>query len=145
MPTRKVVIPMLVLLLLAPTLNTPGIGQVDNFMTAGFTNGRFWKAMGHTEKISYLVGFYDAIKAARAEAAVGLVITKGIIGESYDSALILAEQETELDTFYKQGVNGPIAICVALQYVSKKAKGATSKELEEFLAKARKLSAGSSR
>ncbi len=99
--------------------------------------GKHWAGVSKAERQVFLAGFMQGLSVIAAgdepcfEAQVGAKL-------NFHSRLSLEEMMNEVDSFYKEGANGPLPVTVAIQYAAKKANGATAKELDEFLANSRK-------
>jgi hypothetical protein len=122
--------------LLVPVINA----QKDVLSrTDGWLNGRAWKEMPDSAKTMYIIGFFDGHRLPTGTDMEGYKKTQ----EELHSSLSFSEIRSEIDSFYRQGANGPLPIWIGMHYVAKKAKGATSKELGEYLSESRKDYSGS--
>jgi hypothetical protein len=114
---------------------------LKQYMTGPFMNGRYWEKISDFQKQAFLLGFRDAVLTTYELSSMD----KEIVADRLMAKLYLAELQAEIDSFYKEGANGPLPISIAYQYSVKKAHGASSKELEEFLAGFRKMYAEDSK
>jgi len=128
-------------LILAFCLLVPIINAQQNVLsrTQKFLNGRAWKEMPDSAKSMYLIGFLDGHRLPTGTDVEGYKVSQ----EALQSSLTFGELKAEVDSFFRQGVNGPLPIWIAIRYVAMKSKGATQNKLEEYLSESRKDYSGS--
>lgn len=128
---RKAMVPISVFCLLIPILNAQESQNNSLSRNNGYLTGKAWKEWAEDLKTGYIIGFYDGL---RYPSSVSNLDT-----DLFHTSLNYGEIRIEVDSFFKEGTNGPLPIFVALRYVSQKAKGATAGELEEYLTTVRKV------
>jgi hypothetical protein len=128
---RKAMVPILAFYLLIPILNAQEATDNSLSRNNGYLTGKAWKEWTEDLKTGYIIGFYDGLRYPSSVANLDT--------ELFHSALNYGEIRAEVDSFFKEGINGPLPIFVALRYISQKAKGAATGELEEYLITVRKV------
>ncbi len=128
---RKAIVPILFICFLIPALNAQESQNNSLSRNNGYLTGKAWKEWPEDLKTGYIIGFYDGL---RYPSSVSNLDT-----ELFHTSLNYGEIRIEADSFFKEGINGPLPIFVALRYISQKAKGATTSELEEYLTTVRKV------
>jgi hypothetical protein len=135
----------LLLLLPVPTL-APAQTAIPN-ETGGMPNGRSWQHLSPFEKAFWVWGFQSGIIAALGSATkdgkeIAPESSRKEIIHLYFSNLSRSEIAQGIDRFYQDAPeNAPLEAALALQYVTKKAGGATQSQLDDFVSAARKASA----
>jgi hypothetical protein len=146
MKTLVLGLALTVLLLLPMPTRTPAQTAVP-LETMGMPNGRSWPHLTSFDKAMWVWGFQSGIVAALGSTAKD---GKEIVAESsrkeiihlYFSNLSRGEIAQGIDRFYQDAPeNAPLDAGLALQYVTKKAGGATQSQLDDFVSAARKGSA----
>jgi hypothetical protein len=83
------------------------------------------------------MGFYDGLNLV-APGDKPCIDIQTRLKDNYKSYFNSGEIRDEIDSFYKEGANGPLPVFGILRYVSSKAKGASTEDLEKYLADYRK-------
>jgi hypothetical protein len=95
-------------------------------------DGRIWNNWDMAVKYASVAGFMDG------STAVGVISGSYSNLESFSiPGMNIGEISKALDDFYRNPANTEISMVGAWQWVAKKAKGATSTELEEFMGRLR--------
>jgi len=61
------------------------------------------------------------------------LVSQEELKSQYENSFVYEELQAQIDAFYAEGANWNLPIKISIQYITKKAKGATAEELEEFL------------
>jgi hypothetical protein len=105
----------------------PALGQNPSpapMVTKGFYNGRFWKSLDSSSKLTFLAGYNNAATMQATLHAGNFENFKRITEEMLPSTLSGNEVSAALDRFYATPENAPIGIAWALIAISKRASGA---------------------
>jgi hypothetical protein len=135
-----------VLLLLPVPSRTPAQTAVP-LETMGMPNGRAWQLMPPIDKVTWVYGFQSGVMAALGSTTkdgkeIAPESSRKEIINLYFSNLSRSEIAQGIDRFYQDAPeNAPLDAALALQYVTKKAGGATQSQLDDFASAARKASA----
>lgn len=103
--------------------------------TAGSVNGRFWQSMSDSQKVHFLYGFSAGMQIA-AGITWGDKKRESVI-PLFESGLTYGEDRRALDRFYSDPANAKVLIKEAIPIEAKRAKGASSAEVEQETAYAR--------
>jgi len=114
-----------------------GAGE-DLTRTGGFKNGRWWLTLASDLKPAFLLGFTEGLGWAVTSSPTPKLTE---VQASVISRLTYGEVEEALDMFYKEPTNALIAIPSALQYITRKAEGASEAEVKQMEAGFRRVSA----
>jgi len=109
-------------------------------------NGRVWKAMGYYS-VLWLRGYEEGIAKGIYEATRSNVTKDKLEAEflkvrdktSIPKNLTIRDVASEIDKFYEEGSNALIPVSSARLWVIEKMKGSTPGELQEDLAKLRRI------
>jgi hypothetical protein len=113
-----------------PALNSQ---QKQIQVTTRSLNGGYWNRMSPEQRIVFLQGFRAGLNVAILVGKYECMESIEESRSSYESAFTYEELQAAIDSFYKDASNRSIPITAAIQYIVKKAKGAASRELDEFL------------
>jgi hypothetical protein len=110
------------------------------------SNGRFWLALAEGQKLTWLFGYSDGSKTAAAFVGAAepsdKLLAQYILDFQPIDKLTAAEWVGSIDRFYQDTPeNGPVPVAGAMQYIKRKASGATSAELDALAASLRKANA----
>jgi hypothetical protein len=110
-------------------------------------NGRFWLKRTQDEKLAWLLGYWDGIKAAAAfvygAEPANKLLQQAILDLQPTDKLTLEEIVQGVDHFYQDTPeNAPVPMAGALQYVRHKAGGAKQSELDDLASGMRKSASG---
>jgi hypothetical protein len=128
---KIIIVPILALWFCIPFIAAQESQDNSLSRNNGYLTGKAWKQWPEDVKTGYLIGFYDGL---RYPSSVSNLDT-----DLFHTSLNYGELRTEVDSFFKEPSNAPLPIFAGLRYVSQKAKGATTGELEEYLATVRKV------
>ena len=115
----------IVVAILLLVLSSSVLGDDPN-QTAGFVNGRGWKAFPLPVKVGYLAGLSEGSEFIKNNSNV------------LPKNLTYGEISAALDAFYIEPTNANIAVPIALMYVKRKVAGASEAELKDLESKMRK-------
>lgn len=104
------------------------IAQDSPYMTGGLPNGRMWKTMSESSKGWFIRGIFTGLSLCDDKTREGHA--------AYTHSF--TEYVSVIDAFYQDAANASIEVVGAYEYATAKMKGATPKELEEYLAWLRK-------
>ena len=126
------------LLLLSFTILANG-QSIELDRTADLLNGRAWEKLG-TQRVAYLLGVVEGIRAAQMIAAVNDANASEAISDALLSKnFTVNDTAKELDTLYSDRANILIPIIIMVTHVTRIFKGTFSKgELERQLIELRK-------
>jgi hypothetical protein len=111
--------------------------------TGGLINGRSWLSLSEAMKVGWLVGYTEGLRVAPS-AVHGEPCTTQVkqVFDLYPQQLSFGEILKAIDHFYEDtSENSAIPVPAALQYVTRKASGATQTELDELASGLRKKAA----
>ena len=109
-------------------------GDENDQKTSGLLNGRAWATLSRLAKDAYLAGLMDGV----------FIATKTLKAEqqppefTLSGNLALLEVARQIDLFYADPSHLPIPILWSFTYVVKKSRGATTAELDDYVASLRK-------
>ena len=127
---RKAIVPILACCLLIPILVAQESQSNILSRANGYLIGKAWNEWSEDLKTGYIVGFYDGLRYPSTVANLDT--------DLFHSPLNYGEIRAEVDSFFKEEINKPLPIFVALRHISQKSKGASASELEEYLTTVRK-------
>ena len=116
--------------LLSSATLSPQTYDVAQNTTGPYFNGRAWEVSPPDGKLGYVFGFIDGIIAASNKTPPELFDPSKF---TYD------ETVKQITDFYVDSSNAPIPIPYAYVYTIKKRKGATSRELEDYVVYLRRI------
>jgi hypothetical protein len=106
--------------------------------TLNMANGRAWNAMSSDDKMLYLRAGWDVVRLLMLDLPKPRpTAVEGLIEDLSPEPLTGPEVIQELDIFYKEPANLPVPVVMALGWVTKKAYGASRRELDELEASLR--------
>jgi hypothetical protein len=97
-------------------------------------NGRLWKARTSSEKLVYLIGWYDGLMAMVITNQKLLSRNPDQVNLNFPDHMTFGEAVQALDDLYRDSLNIPIPIQEALRVIDLKASGGTPEQVEEILA-----------
>jgi hypothetical protein len=97
------------------------------------TNGDTWNSKTAAEKLEYLTGFYEGLAIISKDGDGQCLNVQEKSKARYQGLLTYESITTGVDTFFKRRAYQSLPVIVALEYVAKKAQGASPKELDEFV------------
>jgi hypothetical protein len=105
--------------------------------TAEMVNGRFWKALDESGKVSLLRGAADAIQFFIVElgGVQNILDSAGVekVNREYVPLQVtFGEMLQQIDAFYADGSNTNIPVLYARQYCVRRMNGSSPKELEGY-------------
>jgi hypothetical protein len=145
------------LLLLAVFLGANVMGQdMDNILTFGLFNGRFWEQANVTQKQMFFLGFRNGLRTAARDFLLrydanghltyndqARITLEAEEGRYYAQGFTMDDHIKELDKLYAERENILIPIPEAIRYCVLKLHGtATTAELEQYLIRLRKNASG---
>ncbi|MGA9527771.1 MAG: hypothetical protein WBS24_06620 [Terriglobales bacterium] len=138
----KYIIPVL-LVITSAAAPVPQQSPTSSDLTAGLPNGRFWLRRSQDEKLVWLFGYSDGIKAAAAFVLESdpdkKLLAKYVLHLQPTDQLTPAEIVHGIDHFYQDTPENALVTMVgALNYVTLKAKGAKQSELDNLASGMRK-------
>ena len=113
---------------LAQTPTAPA-SRAPALTTAGYINGRTWRALQSGEKILYLTGFAEALLQVDSPMRSNYIATQLSTGEAGEA----------VDRFYAEPENLPIPVTGALVVVTMRANGAAQSSINDVLSFSRRL------
>jgi hypothetical protein len=143
MTATKTISSILALCLLIPILGSQE-KQQTHIQIDGPFNGRFWNKLTPVQKIGFLQGFRHGLNTNLIVDNLQCLVSQAELQSQYENSISYEGLQVEVDLFFKEVENGSLPIKIAILYITKKAKGATSKELDEFLATNRMMHASGS-
>ena len=96
----------------------------------GYLIGEAWNEWSEDLKTGYIIGFYDGLRYPSTVANLDT--------DLFHTSLNYGKIRAEVDSFFKEEINRPLPIFAALRHISQKSRGATARELEEYLTTVRK-------
>jgi hypothetical protein len=103
------------------------------------SKGKAWNSKTAVEKREYLIGFYEGLAIISTEGDSQCLSIQEKSKSSYQGLLTYESIMTGVDAFFRKETYQSLPVIVALEYVAKEAKGATPKELNEFVTYKRKV------
>jgi hypothetical protein len=113
-----------------------GALKAKRFAGASFRNGTWWRALGASERLSYVVGYLDAVAVMKSAAIAS--ITASPSGGVQDSAVSPEALANGLDAFYGDRLNRAVSLASAIHFVSRQIADPTA-DLSELLRKFRRV------
>lgn len=112
--------------------------------TAGMLNGRYWAMLDNPQKIAYVTGLQEGVKAACLKR---FFTVQGIDAASNVHALdsftcqtcTVGDLSSDLDLFYQVAANRGIPVSFALTACLKHFRGASAAEIDAYMASLRKV------
>jgi len=107
-------------------------------------NGYFWQGIDLQSKIFFLVGaengehlLFLKVVEKNKKGNISQAVIDGLLIDKIDN-LKMSEIAEQIDSFFKDSANRKIPVIEAYRYVSKRVKGASTKELDNLAASLRK-------
>ena len=116
---------------------TVGWAQAD-IKTGRYLNGRAWNTMSDDSRVSYAIGFNDALMAARIMTMAEEPKCTPIIERQIPEGFNLTELADAVTLFYNDPTNVRIPIHNAFRLTFKKMQGIPSEEYERIVAAMRR-------
>jgi len=121
----------------------------SSYITADVFNGRMWKLLSGTQKISHLTGIHEGILLCLNQIKQDTKISSDLMKEMQDSGIFdrrrllfssqgITEIETRMDQFYEDSANLDIPIIAAYQHITMELNFATSEDIENNLSSLRR-------
>jgi len=119
------------------------------YTTADVFNGRMWKLLSGTQKISHLTGIHEGILLCLNQIKEDLRISSDLMKEMQESGIFdrnrllfthqgITEIEERMDHFYEDDANLDIPINAAYQHITLELNFATSAEIKDNLLRLRR-------
>ena len=113
-------------------------------LTNGLFNGRYWRAVDGTAKVSFIQGVLATLSRVRFRALSGPCDAEAQrVASAYllPSGFTAGDAEEAIDGFYEDPENRSIATIDALEIVSAKARGVPLDVIENRVSEYRRLAA----
>ena len=147
MNTRRLAIPIFLSILLLG--GTRLVAGSSSYTTADVFNGRMWKLLSGTQKISHLTGIHEGILLCLNQIKEDLRVSSDLMKEMQDSGIFdrrrllfshqgITEIEARMDHFYEDSANLDIPIIAAYQHITLELNLATSEDVENNLLRLRR-------
>jgi len=106
---------------------------VSTWRTAGWWNGRLWKTLSASERITFLAGYSDATRIVATAASPSFERFDKLERDFWPGSLTLAEVCSALDRFYETPENGPISIWDAITVIARRSSGTDEATLQKAI------------
>lgn len=107
-------------------------------LTQGSRNGRFWQAIGDTEKLGLIEGYLEGAIQVIADWRISEELRTALV-ETYSGSSTIGEIVKGLDGFYAEPANARIPIRAAISLFRAKVNGISPAEFEKQVAVLREL------
>ena len=142
MNTRRLVIPIFLSIFLLSGARL--MAGSSSYITADVFNGRMWKLLSGTQKISHLTGIHEGIILCLNQTKEDLRVSSDLMKKMQDSGIFdrlrllfssqgITEIETRMDHFYEDSANLDIPIIAAYQHITLELNFATSEDIKNNL------------
>ncbi len=120
-------------------ISSIAISQDKPIFPLDLLNGKNWNSKTAAEKMEYLTGFYEGLAIISTDGGSQCLAVQEDSKSSYYGLLTYESTIANVDVFFRKKANQLLPVIIALEYVAKKAKGATPKELDQFVTDKQKV------